>query len=49
MYDRKNILELKSRIIIHDRYPDIMIGLNKIEEAIKHHKNFDYYLYPNKH
>ena len=42
--DRKNILELKSRRIIHNRYPDIMIGLNKVEEAIKHSKNFDYYL-----
>ena len=42
--DRKNILELKSRRIIHNRYPDIMIGLNKVEEAIKHCKNFDYYL-----
>ena len=42
--DRKNILELKSRRIFHDQFSDIMIGLNKIEEAIKHHHNFDYYL-----
>ena len=42
--DRKNILELKSRRILHLQYPDIMIGLNKIEEAIKHSKNYDYYL-----
>ena len=33
MCNSTNIIELKTRRIKHNQYPDLMIGLNKIEEA----------------
>tara|TARA_R110000765_G_scaffold213808_2_gene318821 strand:- start:1100 stop:1555 length:456 start_codon:yes stop_codon:yes gene_type:complete len=35
MCNDTNILELKTRRIFFNQYPDLMIGLNKIEEAEK--------------
>lgn len=41
--DNKNRLELKSRNITHKQYPDLMIGLNKINEAKKFYSEADYH------
>lgn len=35
MCNSNNIIELKTRRIHHNSYPDMMIGLNKIQEAVK--------------
>lgn len=47
MCNSKNICELKTRRINHKQYPDMMIGLNKIEEAEKDKKyeKFDFWYY----
>ena len=42
MCNSTNILELKTRRIFHNQYPDLMIGLNKIEEAENSDDNATY-------
>ena len=39
MCNDEEILELKTRRIFFNQYPDLMIGLNKIEEASKFHSD----------
>ena len=42
--NQKHIIELKTRRIKHDKYEDMMIGLNKIEEAEKN-PQYKYHMY----
>lgn len=41
--DGKDIIELKSRNIYHKQYPDLMIGINKLEEADRNCHCHNYY------
>ena len=41
--DNKNVMELKSRNIKSNQYPDMMIGLNKINEAKYSYEKADYH------